>query len=85
MILGGGVTAAEVIHPGFPVRQDTSPGAAGRPAHPPKGLSGFDLHFQRGILTLGPACCLSRLLGGLSDERQFSGDSKLDGRERAED
>ena len=35
--------------------------------------------------SLRPACCLSRLLGGLSGERWFSGDSKLDGRERAED
>jgi hypothetical protein len=34
---------------------------------------------------LPPACCLSHLLGGLSGERWFSGDSKLDGRERAED
>ena len=37
------------------------------------------------FLSLPPACCLSRLLGGLSGERWFSGDSKLDGRERAED
>jgi hypothetical protein len=36
------------------------------------------------FLSLPRAACLSRLLGGLSDERWFSGDSKLDGREQAE-
>jgi hypothetical protein len=45
----------------------------------------FYLPSDIAFLSLPRACCLSRLLGGLSDERWFSGDSKLDGRERAED
>jgi hypothetical protein len=46
-----------------------------------------DLHLPSEIafFSLPRAGCLSRLLGELSDERRFSGDSKLDGRERAED
>jgi hypothetical protein len=45
----------------------------------------FYLPSDIAFLSLPRACGLSRLLGGLSDERWFSGDSKLDGRERAED
>jgi hypothetical protein len=45
----------------------------------------FSCHQRTRFQAFLPACRLRRLLGGLSDERWFSGDSKLDGRERAED
>ena len=70
----------------WPSRPPNQPRERGR-EHPPSsrapGCRDCPCHRRRRFQTSLPAGRLRRLLGGLSDERRFSGDPKLDGRERA--